>query len=67
MEAQVRETTKRTGAAFPAEAKYKDGEWAVVFQLPDVPAGTPLALALWNGSQQDRDGRKYFSIWHWLE
>jgi hypothetical protein len=67
MEAQGRETTKRTGATFPAKGRYENGEWAVVFELPIVPAGTPLAFAIWNGSQQDRDGRKYFSIWHWLE
>ena len=67
MEAAGRETTKRTGGSFPAFAKYKDGEWTVVLELPALPSGTPLALAVWNGSQQDRDGRKYFSIWHWLE
>ncbi len=67
MEAQGRETTMRTGATFPAEAVYQGGEWTVVFELPDLPAGTPLAFAVWNGSQQDRDGRKYFSVWHWLE
>ncbi len=67
MEAAGRETTKRTGGSFPAFAAYKDGEWAVVMELPSLAAGTPIAFAIWNGSQLDRDGRKYFSIWHWLE
>jgi hypothetical protein len=36
-------------------------------ELQDVPAGMPLAFAIWNGSQQDRDGRKYFTTWLKLE
>lgn len=66
MEATGRETTRRTGQAFPAQAQYSAGKWAVIMQLPDLPAGTPVAVAIWNGSQQDRDGRKYFSIWQAL-
>jgi len=67
MEAQGRETTRRTGQSFPAQAVHASGSWSVSFQLPDLPTGTPVAFAVWNGSQQDRDGRKYFSVWHWLE
>jgi len=26
-----------------------------------------MAFAVWNGSQKDRDGRKYFSVWQVLE
>lgn len=63
MEATGRETTRRTGQAFPAQAQYSAGKWVVTMQLPDLPPGTPVAVAIWNGSQQDRDGRKYFSIW----
>ncbi|MBZ5723766.1 MAG: hypothetical protein LAP87_02110 [Acidobacteriia bacterium] len=63
MEASGRETTKRTGQSFPAQGQYKDGRWTVTMQLPAWPEGTPLAVAVWNGSQQDRDGRKYFTIW----
>jgi hypothetical protein len=66
MEARGRETTRRTGQSFPARAAYQDGTWSVCFELADLPPGTPLAFAIWNGSQQDRDGRKYFSLWHWL-
>lgn len=64
MEARGRETTKRTGQSFPAQSSWTNGTWAVTMQLPDVPAGTPLAVAIWNGDQQDRDGRKYFTIWY---
>lgn len=67
MEAQGRTTTRRTGASFPARARYRAGAWQVVLELPDLPAGVPLAFAVWNGNQLDRDGRKYFSVWHWLE
>jgi hypothetical protein len=67
MEAGGRETTRRTGQSFPARAIYQGGTWSVSFELSELPRGTPLAFAVWNGSQQDRDGRKYFSVWHWLE
>ena len=36
----------------------------VTLQLNELPAGTPVAVAIWNGDQQDRDGRKYFSVWY---
>ena len=64
MEATGRETTKRTGQAFPAQGAYAAGKWTVTLQLPVLPEGTPLAVAVWNGAQQDRDGRKYFTIWY---
>lgn len=67
MEAQGRGTTRRTGQSFPARAIYRAGAWIVVLELPELPAGQQLAFAVWNGSQSDRDGRKYFSVWHSLE
>jgi hypothetical protein len=67
MEAQGRGTTRRTGQNFPASGAYQNGQWNVIFELPDLPAGTTVAFAVWNGSQKDRDGRKYFSVWQVLE
>jgi hypothetical protein len=67
MQAQGRGTTRRTGQAFPANSAYQNGQWNAIFELPDQPAGTPVAFAVWNGSQKDRDGRKYFSVWQVLE
>ncbi len=67
MQAQGRGTTRRTGQNFPASSTYQNGQWNVIFELPDLPAGTTVAFAVWNGSQKDRDGRKYFSVWHVLE
>jgi hypothetical protein len=67
MEAAGRGTTRRTGVTFAAHAAYEKGRWTVAFELPDLPVGTPLAFALWNGSQKDRDGRKYFSVWQVLQ
>ncbi len=64
MEASGRETTKRTGQSFPTQSLYAAGKWAVTLQIPSLKSGTPFAVAVWNGSQQDRDGRKYFSIWY---
>lgn len=67
MQAQGRGTTRRTGQNFPANSTYQNGQWNVIFELPDLPAGTAVAFAVWNGSQKDRDGRKYFSVWQVLE
>ena len=64
MEAAGRETTRRTGHSFPAQGQYAAGKWTVTMQIPDLQVGAPFAVAVWNGSQQDRDGRKYFSIWY---
>lgn len=67
MQAQGRGTTRRTGQTFRASGVYRARGWSVVLELPDLPAGRELALAVWNGGQSDRDGRKYFSVWHSLE
>lgn len=67
MEAAGRGTTRRTGVTFAAHAAYEKGRWTVALELPSLPAGTPLAFALWNGSQKDRDGRKYFTVWQVLQ
>ena len=67
MEAAGRGTTRRTGQAFPAQGEYRNGQWTVTLDLPDLPAGTPVAFAVWNGSQKDRDGRKYFTVWQILK
>ncbi|MBZ5597443.1 MAG: hypothetical protein LAN83_03895 [Acidobacteriia bacterium] len=67
MQAQGRSTTKRTGQNFPSSGIYQNGRWNVTFELPDLAAGTTVAFAVWNGSQKDRDGRKYFSVWQVLE
>jgi complex iron-sulfur molybdoenzyme family reductase subunit gamma len=67
MQAAGRGTTRRTGATFAAHGAYRKGRWTVVFELPDLAAGTPMAFAVWNGSQKDRDGRKYFSVWQVLQ
>jgi hypothetical protein len=67
MTASGRATTRRTGQSFPVAAVYQNNQWVVTFELTDQPSGTPLAFAIWNGSQKDRDGRKYFSVWYTLE
>ena len=64
MEASGRETTRRTGKTFPAQGQYAAGKWTVTMQIPDLKPDTPFAVAVWNGSQQDRDGRKYFTVWY---
>lgn len=67
MEAHGRSTTRRTGQSFPANGAYQNGQWNVMLELPNLRPGTLIAFAVWNGSQKDRDGRKYFSVWQVLQ
>jgi hypothetical protein len=67
MEAQGRGTTKRIGQIFPSNGAYLNSGWNVAFELPDLAPGATVAFAVWDGSQKDRDGRKYFSVWQVLE
>lgn len=67
MQAEGRGTTRRSGDSFPAQGSWENGGWFVTMEMPDMPAGTAVAFAIWNGSQKDRDGRKYFSVWQVLE
>ncbi len=67
MEADGRSTTRRTGQSFPANGAYQNGQWSVTLELPSLRPGTLVAFAVWNGTQKDRDGRKYFSVWQVLE
>ncbi|RJQ50412.1 MAG: hypothetical protein C4526_12155 [Nitrospiraceae bacterium] len=57
--------------------KWKSGKWAVVFKRPLTSDGrfnvkfkegsvTPLAFAVWNGSEGDRGGRKVVSTWYYV-
>lgn len=54
------------GAVLAHRASYDAGRWAVTMSLPDQPDGYPLAFAIWDGSQGNRDGLKFFSIWYVL-
>jgi hypothetical protein len=67
MRAEGRSTTRRTGQSFSANGSYQQGSWTVTMELPDLPNDTTVAFAIWNGSQKDRDGRKYFSVWQVLK
>lgn len=64
LEASGPGTSHPTDSKFPARAHYTGDSWQVIMELPAFPAGTPLAVAVWNGSQHDIDGRRYFSIWY---
>ncbi len=54
------------GARLAHRAAYDDGHWTVTMSLPNQPDGYPLAFAVWDGSQGNRDGLKFFSLWYVL-
>jgi hypothetical protein len=59
-------------------AAWRDGFWNVVFirdlksknpddvRLDEIKDGIPIAFAVWNGEQRDRNGRKVISNWYKL-
>ncbi len=66
LSATGRATQKPTGKPFAHRAEYADGHWALTAALPDQADGTPVAFAVWDGTHNDRDGLKFFSVWYVL-
>jgi hypothetical protein len=66
LEAAGRGTTTRTGESFPGAFRRSAAGWEAVFILPDLPAGTPVSFAVWDGDRDQRDGLKFFSVWYEL-
>jgi hypothetical protein len=61
-----RATPQPVGQTVPHRARHTKAGWTVILELPDLPAGYPIAFALWDGEFGDRDGLKFFSIWYVL-
>lgn len=66
---------KRSEQAVDGRGRWADGFWTVVFKRTlAAPGGVafknksrvPLAFAVWDGSNKERDGAKSFSVWHRL-
>jgi hypothetical protein len=64
MTAAGRATVPGSGPAFPGTARRLGDAWEVVFELPALPAGTPIAFAVWDGDRGQRSGLKYYSLWY---
>ncbi|MBI4967026.1 MAG: c-type cytochrome [Rhodospirillales bacterium] len=59
---------KRQGPPPETVARREGGSWRVIFAGP-LPVRTgplPVAIALWNGADQGRAGRKSLTAWHLL-
>lgn len=56
--------TAQPGETPAGQARHADGAWTLTLALGDLPAGVPLCFAIWDGRRQQRDGLKYFSLWH---
>jgi hypothetical protein len=59
-----RGSTTMSTASFPGHASHQAGEWRLVFSIPMKGDSMPLALAIWDGSKDHRDGLKYYSLWY---
>jgi complex iron-sulfur molybdoenzyme family reductase subunit gamma len=54
-----------TTTAQPVGRSIREADgWTVIMLLPNLPAQTPVAFALWDGSKGQRGGIKYVSLWH---
>lgn len=63
-EAAGRGSTTMSTTSFPGHATHQASQWDVVFTLPMSTASMPIALAIWDGSRDHRDGLKYYSLWY---
>ncbi len=63
--AHGRTTTQAKGGQVPKGimTRAADG-YSVTMAVPNVAPETPVAFAIWDGAQQQRDGLKYFSPWY---
>lgn len=59
-----RGSTLLSTTAFAGHARHANGQWHVIFAVPMTQTPQPLAIALWDGSRQHRDGLKYYSLWY---
>lgn len=62
--AHGRASTASTGHEVEGSARRWERGWSVVFELTGVAPRTPISFAVWNGSEQQRDGLKYYSPWY---
>jgi len=63
-EAAGRGSTTMSTTPFPGYASHQADQWKVVFALPMSTASMPIAVAIWDGSRDHRDGLKYYSLWY---
>jgi hypothetical protein len=66
LKATGRATPQPSGASFLSQARHTGRKWLLSAELPDRPDGYPVAFAVWDGEQGDRDGLKFFSVWYVL-
>lgn len=62
-----RATQLPTKSAPEYKAHHAGGKWNLTLVLPAPENGYPVAFAIWDGHNGDRDGLKFFSIWYVLK
>jgi hypothetical protein len=67
LQASGRATQQSTGKTFAHDAQHKGGRWSVTAVIDEPPQGCPIAFAVWDGHERDRDGLKCVSIWYVLK
>jgi hypothetical protein len=64
--ASGRATPQPNGQTFPFRAHHSNNQWTLTMAIPNPRDSYPIAFAIWDGQLGDRDGLKFFSIWHVL-
>ena len=55
------------GAKLEHRVAYEAGAWTLTLLTPNQPDGYPVSFAIWDGAHGDRDGLKFFTVWHVLQ
>ncbi len=67
LSASGRAHVEKSSQTFRHQARHDAGQWSLTLEVPAPTTPSPVAFAVWDGENQDRDGRKMFSIWYVLE
>ena len=59
-----RASTATTNTPEMGRAVHEEGGWTVTLAIPDMKPRTPISFAIWQGSKEQRDGIKYFTVWY---
>lgn len=67
LQAHGRATTEETKQELSGKSFRTEKGWIVIIQIPNLTASTPVCFAVWDGSKQQRDGMKYYSLWYEIQ
>jgi len=55
------------GVKLEHRASHDADGWTLTLSVPNQPDGYPVSFAIWDGARGDRNGLKFFTVWHVLQ